>query len=101
MKSRWEECLTNSRVIAVGLLAMLILSLSVAMVEAEVGVDDLLVEWQQFLPAISGEDIIQTPDGGYLVLGTNASLSHEGVYPIYLGEKSVLVRTDESGNLLW
>jgi len=60
--------------------------------------ETLEIEWHHFLPGISGEGVVQTPEGGYLVLGTNASV--EGVYPIYMDYESILVGTDASANIL-
>jgi hypothetical protein len=64
----------------------------------------LHVEWQQFLPGISGSRLIQTSDGGFLVLGTNATFQ-EGANSwdtdIFVNKQSILVKTDSSGNMVW
>ena len=63
---------------------------------------ELRLEWQQFLPGIEGWSIIQTSDGGYLVLGKNSSIITINSLQEY-SEKNdaVLVKTDANGNILW
>lgn len=65
--------------------------------KADVG--NLEVEWQKFLPGIVGKDVVQDYDGGYLVLGTTASV--EGTPPTYVNYQSILVKTDVAGNVFW
>ncbi len=63
----------------------------------------LEVEWQRQLPGISGDSVIQTQDGGYMVLGTNASwrqVNDRGDRE-YVNPEPVLLRTDSEGNVLW
>ena len=63
----------------------------------------LQIAWQQFLPGITGKKIIQTSDGGYLALGTTASIQEINNYsgPIFVNEQPVLVKTDSLGNVQW
>jgi hypothetical protein len=91
----------NRTALTLTLISILLASLFlVASVPSLKATDETLhVEWQQFLPGISGEAVVQTPEGGYLVLGTTASV--EGVPPVYENYESVLVGTDESGNTSW
>jgi len=49
----------------------------------------LAIEWQHYLPGVSGTSVIQTSDGGFLALGLDAS------------SQTVVVKTDSSGNVLW
>jgi hypothetical protein len=73
---------------------------SIPIVEAKPGV--LQVEWQRQLPGISGHSVIQTSDGGYLVLGLNASVQiYDGGGKEYVNKTSILLKTDSSGNLEW
>ncbi len=46
------------------------------------------IEWQQYYTGTVGYSILQTDDGGFALVGTNASVA-------------VLVKTDSSGNLIW
>jgi len=61
------------------------------------------VEWQRQLPGISGNSVIQSQDGGYLVLGTNASeiQVNDLGNRMYVKQEPILLKTDSSGNLLW
>ncbi len=61
------------------------------------------IEWQQFLPGITGKQIIQTSDGGYLALGTIASIEKIDSYsdPTFVDEQPILVKTDSNGNVQW
>jgi hypothetical protein len=61
------------------------------------------IEWQQFLPGITGKEIIQTSDGGYLALGTTASIEEIDNYsgPTFVNEQPILVKTDNHGNVQW
>ena len=60
------------------------------------------VEWERQLPGISGNSVIQTQDGGYLVLGTNASwqINDQGDKE-YVNQEPILLKTDSEGNVLW
>lgn len=60
------------------------------------------VEWQRQLPGISGNSVMQTQDGGYLVLGTNASYqTNDAGDKMYVDQAPILFKTDPSGNLIW
>ncbi|MCW4014840.1 MAG: hypothetical protein NWF06_00550 [Candidatus Bathyarchaeota archaeon] len=60
------------------------------------------VEWEQFLLGVSGNSVIQTVDGGYLALGTNASVKENSdTESVFVNQKPILVKTDFSGNVLW
>jgi hypothetical protein len=60
------------------------------------------IEWKQFLPGITGKQIIQTSDGGYLALGTIADISNaDPIEPTFVNERPILVKTDSSGNVQW
>jgi hypothetical protein len=62
----------------------------------------LRLEWQQVLPGVEGWSIIQTSDGGYLVLGKNSSIVTINGLQEYSGKNdAVLVKTDVNGNILW
>jgi hypothetical protein len=95
--------LADSRGVIVVLLVILILFPSVVSLKATV--DELQVSWQQFLPGVSGTSVIQTSDGGYLVLGSNATLRIQitGTVEqhIYENFDQVLVKADSEGDFLW
>ncbi len=59
------------------------------------------VEWTQLLPGISGTALVQTPDGGYLALGTNATFQNTDSGPAFANQTSIIVRTDSAGKVLW
>lgn len=61
----------------------------------------LQVQWQQFLPGISGISVIQTSDGGYLALGVNASIQESEGDSVFANQEPILVKTDASGNVTW
>lgn len=64
--------------------------------------DNLRIVWQQFLPGITGKEIIQTSDGGYLALGTTAVTSKGDLgESIFVNEQPILVKTDSVGNVQW
>jgi hypothetical protein len=63
---------------------------------------NLQIEWQQFLPGITGREIIQTSDGGYLALGTTADISNSDPREAtFVNEQPILVKTDDLGNVQW
>src|SRR3989304_1914927 len=61
------------------------------------------VEWQQLLSGISGSAVVQTSNGGYLVLGTNASWVQVNDLGdrTYENQQSILINTDQLGNSVW
>ena len=59
------------------------------------------VQWQQFLPGISGSSVIETSDGGFLALGTNGSVQQNSGVSVFVNQEPVLVKTDSSGSILW
>jgi hypothetical protein len=59
----------------------------------------MVIQWQRYLPGISGISVIQTSDGGYLALGQNASI--DNVSGEFTNYTSIAVKTDESGNPIW
>lgn len=59
----------------------------------------LSIEWQRYLPGISGVSVIQTSDRGYLALGQNASI--DNVSGEFVNYTSIAVKTDASGNAVW
>jgi hypothetical protein len=62
----------------------------------------LEVEWQTFLPGITGEKVIQTSDGGYLALGTTADISNKTSNEIvFVNNQPILIKTDRSGVEQW
>ncbi|MCW4025491.1 MAG: hypothetical protein NWF01_10740 [Candidatus Bathyarchaeota archaeon] len=64
--------------------------------------ETLQVEWQTFLPDITGEKVIQTSDGGYLALGTTAELSkNTSNETVFVNNQPILVKTNSSGNVQW
>ena len=80
-------------------LVMLLFSSGAAFVRA--AVDELQLEWQKFPPGISGISVIQTSDGGYIALGTNATFYDNPEGAEYVNASSLLVKTDAEGNLTW
>jgi hypothetical protein len=72
---------------------------------AQIPVSDgvLQVEWQQFLPGIEGQKIIQTSDGGYLVLARNARFAQgEQYYDSFFYDYAYLLeKLDSNGQLTW
>jgi hypothetical protein len=59
------------------------------------------LQWQKFLPGISGNGVIQTSDGGYLALGINASVINTDSGPVFTNQMPILVKTDASGSVAW
>ncbi len=59
----------------------------------------LQLEWQQFLPGYTGNQIIQASDGGYLAVGTNASIDQITSSPDYF--TTIIHKIDSLGNLMW
>ena len=54
------------------------------------------------MPGITGKQIIQTSDGGYLALGTIADISNaDPIEPTFANERPILVKTDSLGNVQW
>ncbi|GEM_PF-2694762 len=60
----------------------------------------LSIEWQHYLPGVSGTSVIQTSDGGYLVLGSNVSTYTINDYSGTFFQTEV-VKTDALGILVW
>lgn len=84
------------------LLVMLLCSsllLSIPFIKASYEAPTL--QWQQFLPGISGNSVIETSDGGFLALGTNASVQQNNDVSVFVNQEPVLVKTDSSGSILW
>jgi hypothetical protein len=83
------------------LLLGILVSTSVSLSEAKPGAFE--VEWQRQLQGISGNSVIQTRDGGYLVLGTNASVIQVNDLGdrMYVDQHPILLKTDASGNVIW
>jgi hypothetical protein len=88
--------------IAVAGILVLIISLSLFAVILIVLTTNgpLKVEWQQYLPGISGEWVIQTSDGGFLALGYNASLTND-YSPEFTDYVPLAVKTDAYGDVVW
>ncbi len=82
-------------VLLLGVSALIILPFTITSVQAPT------LEWQQFLPGISGNSVIQTSDGGYLALGVNASVINTDSGPIFANQTPILVKTDSAGNVVW
>lgn len=59
------------------------------------------IQWQKFYNGVSGNFVVSTFDGGYLLLGTNASIQKTDTWPNYVNYTSLLIKTDSSGNLTW
>ena len=62
--------------------------------------ETLQIEWQQYLPGISGNSVIQTADGGYLAIGQNASIGTDSS-AVFTNYTSLVVKTDSQGNPVW
>jgi len=62
--------------------------------------ETLQIEWQQYLPGISGNSVIQTSDGGYLAIGQNASIDTDSS-SMFTNYTSLVVKTDSRGNPVW
>jgi hypothetical protein len=90
---------TSSRVVAIALLIMLMFSISGTFAKADV--IELQVEWEQFLPGISGQKIIQTSDGGYLVLGQNASILEGDYSSSFVNYTYLIEKLGSSGEVQW
>ena len=82
------------------LVLIIILSLFIAIFMVLTTTGPLKVEWQQYLPGISGNHVIQTSDGGFLALGQNASLTDD-YSPQFTDFTSLAVKTDSYGNVVW
>jgi hypothetical protein len=60
------------------------------------------VQWNQSLKGAFGRSVIQTSDGGYLILGADRSTGYGTDSDLQLvGLTSLLIRTDDQGNMLW
>ena len=60
------------------------------------------VQWQQSLGGAFGRSVIQTSDGGYLILGADRSTGYDASQsPSLVSLTSLLIRTDNQGNPLW
>lgn len=59
------------------------------------------IQWQKFYNGIGGNFVISTFDGGYLLLGTNASIQKTDTWPNYVNYTSLLIKTNSSGDLTW
>jgi len=85
--------------------ALVLLVLAFGVTSTRAGVGELQVIWQQFLPGISAVSVVQTSDGGYLVLGENATLLTEyspgRVYHTFQNFNQILIKTDSHGNYSW
>ncbi len=85
------------------LASMLILLIGISLFLIPVVAKDtnkqLSIEWQRYLPGISGVSVIQTSDGGNLALGQNASI--DNVSGEFANYTSIAVKTDASGNPIW
>ena len=57
------------------------------------------LEWQRSLPGLSGTAVISTRDGGYLVLGDDASYNSNSRE--FSDAHPVVVKTDGDGNVEW
>lgn len=78
------------------LLYTLLLVASVPFLRA--GATVLQLQWQQLLLGISGTSIIETSDGGYLVLGVNASIQkNDHGEGLFINQEPILIKTDSSG----
>ncbi len=87
--------------LAVAILVLIIgISLIVVVPIIRVTAEKPSVQWQQFLPGISGTSVIQTPDGGYLALGINASVQ-DSEPDVFVNQEPILIKTDYSGNVVW
>lgn len=95
------DFMNSCRVIFTTLVVLLMLPIVLISANADVG--ELHVEWQQFLPGISGESVVQTSDGGFLVLGRNATIAIDEDWdePRYFNTTHLLAKTDGNGNLMW
>ncbi len=82
-------------VLLLGISALIILPLIITSVQTPA------LQWQQFLPGISGNAVIQTSDGGYLALGINAAVTNTTSGPTYTNLTPILVKTDSAGNPVW
>jgi hypothetical protein len=59
----------------------------------------LEIEWQQYLPGVSSDYVIQTSDSGYLVLGQNVTINPDT--SSFSHPTSLVIKTDSSGKPLW
>jgi hypothetical protein len=89
------------KIVLAGILVLIIiLSLFVAISMMLTTKNSLKVAWQQYLPGISGEGVIQTSDGGFLAVGRNASITEDD-NPRFANVTSLAVKTDSYGNIVW
>ncbi len=60
------------------------------------------VQWQKILPGVVGTSLIQTADGGFLALGTNASVQpNSNGDGEFVNQQPILSKLDNAGNILW
>ena len=57
------------------------------------------LEWQRYLPGLSGTAVISTSDGGYLALGENAL--YNSTTDKFYGAHPLLAKTDSKGDVMW
>jgi hypothetical protein len=90
------------KIMALSILILVIgVSLFIAIPIATTSFETPSVQWQQFLPGVSGNAVIQTSDGGFLALGINASVINTDSGPTFTNQTPILVKTDSVGNIVW
>jgi hypothetical protein len=57
--------------------------------------------WQQYFDGLSGFSIVQTSDGGFVIIGENAILQNSFLGPEYVNYSSLLLKTNSEGNLVF
>ena len=90
---------SNSSRLAFALILIIGISLFAAPAMAQGPNEELSIEWQHYLPGISGSYVIQTSDGGYLALGQNAAIDTVSVN--FTNFTTIASKTDSAGNLIW
>ena len=99
-KAKLHTKIPKKPLIAAVLVLLIGVSAFAAVSFVQTAAETLPIEWQQYLPGISGYAVIQASDGGYLALGENASLlTVPG--PAFENFTLVAVKTDSLGNVVW
>ncbi len=60
------------------------------------------LQWQKALPGVVGNSVVQTAEGGFLALGTNASVQpNSNGDGEFVNQQPILSKLDNAGNIIW
>ena len=101
ISTKKEQLLPKKYTVAAILVLIIGASFLISFPFLQVSSEKLTVQWQQFLPGVSGSSIIQTSDGGFLALGTNASIQTSLGDGEFVNQQPILTKTDALGKIMW